>query len=170
MPQKPVRKKEKLSKEESLYRSAVSLMDAVDCVSRFEVIVSSLNDAAKKFEKLGDYKDAVLRKEECLNNAKDIAVNGAAEVFNTALGKLGCAKTKSDFIDVAQDFKLVRKFDYKREECNKNIQCCQKRIRRIETIAAFRRYVIVICILVICTLIFINTPLFPLVKKLLSKF
>lgn len=145
-------------------------MEAVDCVSRFDVVVSSLNDAAKKFEKLGDYKDSVFRREKCLNDAKDMAVNGAAEVFKTAVEKLGNAKTKSDFIDAAQDFKLVRKFDYKREECNKNIQYCQKRIRRIETIAVFRRYIIVICVLAIFTVIFINTPLFPLLQKLLSKF
>ena len=58
---RPVRKKEKLSKEENLYRSAVSLMEAVDCISRFERVVYSLNDAANKFDKLDGYKDSAER-------------------------------------------------------------------------------------------------------------
>ena len=68
---KLAKKKEKLSKEESLYRSAVSLMEAVDCVRRFEREVSSLEDAAKKFDKLGNYKDSAERKEICIKAAQD---------------------------------------------------------------------------------------------------
>lgn len=167
MPAKPFKKKEKLSKEENLYRSAVSLMEAVDCIIRFDKLVFSLNDAAKKFEKLGSYKDSEERRKQCLNDAKEAADSGAAEAFNTAMKKIDKAKSKSDFADIIEDLKLVRKFDYRREECNKNINDCQKCIRRLETIAACKRYAIIICVLAVLFVIFINTPLFPLVKELL---
>ncbi|HBA97289.1 MAG TPA: hypothetical protein DCZ23_04185, partial [Lachnospiraceae bacterium] len=120
MPVKPVKKKEKLSKEESLYRSAVSLMEAVDCISRFDRLVSSLNDAAKKFSRLDSYKDSAVLMQKCLKDAQAAADSGAAEVFDTALKKLAEAKSKSDFADIAEDFKLVKKFGYKKEECSKN--------------------------------------------------
>ncbi len=169
MPVKPVKKKEKLSKEESLYRSAVSLMEAVDCISRFDRLVSSLNDAAKKFSRLDSYKDSAVLMQKCLKDAQAAADSGAAEVFDTALKKLAEAKSKSDFADIAEDFKLVKKFGYKKEECSKNIQYCQKRIRTLETIAALKRYIIILCILAILITVFINTPLFPFVKKLVFK-
>jgi len=70
---RPVSKKEKLSKEENLYRSAVSLMEAVDCISMFERVVYSLNDAANKFDKLGSYKDSPERGEKCRKDAEETA-------------------------------------------------------------------------------------------------
>lgn len=169
MPREPVKKKEKLSKEESLYRSAVSLMEAVDCVSRFDMIAYSLNDSAKMFEKLGNYKDAIERRKKCLEDAEIAVDSGTSEVFNTAIKKFENAKNKSDFADIIEDFKLVRKFNYKKEECNKNIQRCKKRIKKIETIAACKRYAIIFCILAVLIVIFINTPFFPLFKKMLLK-
>ncbi len=164
MQAKPFKKKEKLSKEENLYRSAVSLMEAVDCIIRFDKLVFSLNDAAKKFEKLGDYKDSRERKEQCLNNAKEATDRGAAEVFKAAIKKFDNAKNKSDFADIIEDLKLVRKFNYRKEECSKNIQECQRRIRKIETIATCKRWVIMFCILTAFAIAFINTPFFPLLK------
>lgn len=164
MPAKPFKKKEKLSREEHLYRSAVSLMEAVDCISRFDRLVFSLNDAAKKFEKLGTYKDSKERKEKCINDAQEAADSGAAEVFNTAIKKFENAKNKSDFADIIEDLKLVKKFGYRKEECNKNIQKCQKCIRKLETIAAYKRYAVMLCTLAVLVAAFINTPFFPLVK------
>lgn len=158
------KKKEKLSKEESLYRSAVSLMEAVDCVKRFEREVSSLEDAAKKFDKLGDYKDSAERKEICIKAAQDAINNGTAKTFDEAVVKLGNAKNKSDFADAAEDFKRVRKFGYRKQECNDNINICQKGIRKIETIAAYKRRGIVLCITVLAIAVFVNTPFFPLVQ------
>lgn len=163
-PKKLVKKKEKLSKEESLYRSAVSLMEAVDCVNRFERVVFSLRDAAKKFEKLGEYKDSKERKEKCLKDADAARIKGTAEVYDTAVIKLEQAKTKSDFVDAIEDFKRVRKFDYKKEECNQKIQMCQKGIGRLETIAIYKRRGIALCIVALIVAGFINTPFYPLVK------
>ena len=46
------------SPEEEKYNTAVELMDAIDCVERFERAVTSLRSAAAMFEELGDYEDA----------------------------------------------------------------------------------------------------------------
>lgn len=164
MPKKLIKKKETISKEETLYRSAVSLMEAVDCISKFDRLVSSLNDAAKKFQKLGSYKDSRQRMEKCFSDAKEAADSGAMETFNTAVQKFKIAKNKSDFADIIEDLKLVKKFGYKEEDCNKNIQYCHRRIKKLETIAMCKRYINVLCILMIFTIAFINTPFFPLVK------
>ena len=161
---KLAKKKEKLSKEESLYRSAVSLMEAVDCVRRFEREVSSLEDAAKKFDKLGNYKDSAERKEICIKAAQDAIDNGTEKIFDEAVLKLENAKSKSDFADAAEDFKRVRKFGYKKQECNDNIGICQKEIRKLETIAVYKRPGIVLCIITLAVVIFVNTPFCPLVQ------
>jgi len=158
------KKKEKLSKEENLYRSAVSLMEAVDCVKRFEREVSSLEDAAKKFDKLGNYKDSAERKEICIKAAQDAIDNGTEKTFEEAVLKLENAKSKSDFVDAAEDFKRVRKFGYKKQECNDNISICQKGIRKLETIAVYKRRGIVLCIIIIVVVVFVNTPFCPLVQ------
>lgn len=161
---KIAKKKEKLSKEESLYRSAVSLMEAVDCVKRFEREVSSLEDAAKKFDKLGNYKDSAKLKEICIEAAQDAMDKGTAKTFDEAVLKLENAKSKSDFAYAVEDFKRVRKFGYKKQECNDNISICQKGIRKLETIAAYKRRVIVLCVIILVAAGFVNTPFYPLVQ------
>lgn len=161
---RPVRKKEKLSKEENLYRSAVSLMEAVDCISRFERVVYSLNDAANKFEKLEGYKDSAERGKRCRKDAEEAARKGAKEAYEAALGKLGKAKDKSGFADAIEDFKRARKFGYNIEECSNNIQICREGIKKAETRAMFKRQGIMLCVILVLAVAFINTPFYPLVK------
>ena len=161
---RPVRKKERLSKEENLYRSAVSLMEAVDCISRFERVVYSLNDAANKFDKLDGYKDSAERGEKCRRDAEEAARKGAEEAYLTAVDKLGKAKDKSSFADAIEDFKRAKKFGHNAEECNNNIQICRNGIKKAETRAMFKRQGIMLCVVIILAVIFINTPFYPLVK------
>ncbi|MCI9078881.1 MAG: hypothetical protein HFH68_08155 [Lachnospiraceae bacterium] len=161
---RPVRKKEKLSKEENLYRSAASLMEAVDCISRFERVVYSLNDAANKFDKLDGYKDSARLGEKCRRDAEEAARKGAQEAYITAVDKLGRAKDKSSFADAAEDFKRAKKFGYNPEECNNNIQICKNGIKRAETKAMLKRQGIVLCVIIILAVVFVNTPFYPLVK------
>lgn len=161
---KPARKKEKLSKEETLYRSAASLMEAVDCIKRFERVVYSLNDAAGKFEKIDGYKDAAERREKCIKDAKEAITKGTEEVYNTALDKLKNASDKSGFSDAIEEFKRVKKFGYNVEECNKNIQICKAGIKKAETRAMYKRQGIVLCVILLLAVIFINTPFYPLIK------
>ena len=81
-------------------------MEAVDCVRRFEREVSSLEDAAKKFDKLGNYKDSAERKEICIKAAQDAIDNGTEKIFDEAVLKLENAKSKSDFADAAEDLSV----------------------------------------------------------------
>lgn len=161
---RPVRKKEKLSKEENLYRSAVSLMEAVDCISRFERVVYSLNDAANKFEKLKGYKDSSERKEKCRNDAEEAARRGSKEAYSAALVKLEKAKDKSGFADAIEDFKRAKKFGYNADECRKNIEICREGIKKAETRDMLKRQGIMFCVILVLAVLFINTPFYPLVK------
>ncbi len=163
---KTVPKKEKLSKEETLYRSAVSLMEAVDCINRFERAVYSLNDAAGKFERLDGYKDSAECREKCIKGAKEAIKKGTEEVYNIAVDKLGRAKDKSGFSDAIEEFKRVKKFGFNVEECDKNIQICKNGIKKAETRAMYKRQGIMLCTIIIFIVIFINTPFYPLVKGL----
>lgn len=161
---KVVKKKEKLSKEEILYRSAVSLMEAVDCVDRFEAEVSSLKDAAEMFGKLDGYKDSMERRQKCIEDAQAAQDKGTVETFNEAVLKLGKAVTKSDFADAAEDFRRAGKSGYKKEECTKNIKVCQKGIRRLETRAAYKRRGITLCIVALLLVLLIKSPFYPMAK------
>ncbi len=163
---KTVQKKEKLSKEETLYRSAVSLMEAVDCISRFERVVYSLNDAAGKFERLDGYKDSAECREKCIKGAKEAITKGTEEAYNTAVDKLGKAKDKSGFSDAIEEFKRAKKFGFNVEECDKNIQICKNGIKKAETKAMHKRQGIMLCVMLVFIVIFINTPFYPLVKGL----
>lgn len=165
-PKQEKKKKEKLSPEERMYRSAVSLMEAVDCVNRFERAVYSLRDAARKFEKLGEYKDSKERYKICIEEADRTASDGSREVFEIAVSKLGDAKSNSDYIDTIEDFKRAKKFDYNVSECEENIALCRKSIGKLETIAIWKRRFIAAVIVAVLIAAFIYSPLYPIFMKL----
>ncbi len=167
-PKKEKKKKEKLSPEERMYRSAVSLMEAVDCVNRFERAVYSLRDAAKKFENLGEYKDSRERYIKCMEEAEKTVSEGSREVFEIAVSKLGDSKSKSDYLDTIEDFKRVKKFDYNVSECEENIALCRKAINRLETAAIWKRRIIAVIIIAVLAAAFINSPLYPLFLKVIQ--
>ena len=77
--------KKKISREEKIYREARDLQEAVSCVLRFENEVAALGSAARKFQKLENYKDAKARMEECRAAAAKAAERGAREVFEEIL-------------------------------------------------------------------------------------
>ena len=97
--------RKKPSKEESTYHAAVSLMDAVDCVERFERKVDALRDAAALFESLGDYQDAKQRREDCLERADEVETEGCRKTFALGMKKKKKASTKSDYIDAIEEFR-----------------------------------------------------------------
>lgn len=162
--------KQKLSKEEMRYQSAVQLMEAVDCVSRFEREVASLRDAAAIFEKLGDYKDAVQRRKDCLEMADQAEERGCRDTFQSGKDKLKAASVKSDYVDAMEQFKRLRKYEPYRERIKPEIQECKKRIRRLETMAAYKRRGIVLLILFLVCLALTQTPVFPVAKGVVHRF
>ncbi|MBQ1993482.1 MAG: hypothetical protein II243_03335 [Lachnospiraceae bacterium] len=161
-----IKKKENISPEERIYRNATGLMDAMDCVYRFERKVYSLRSAAKKFEKIPGYKDADELKEKCTADAETAKIEGSKEVFEKALLKKEKAVTKSDYVDVIEDFKRAKKFEHQPDECNKNIEDCKKKIAKIETISVYKRRIITITVIAFLIVGFMQTPLYPLVKGL----
>ena len=72
------------STEEEKYNTAVELMDAIDCVERFERAVTSLRSAAAMFEELGDYEDARKRRKQCADKADQIEREGCEKTLQTA--------------------------------------------------------------------------------------
>ena len=72
------------SPEEEKYNTAVELMDAIDCVERFERAVTSLRSAAAMFEELGDYEDARKRRKQCADKADQIEREGCEKTLQTA--------------------------------------------------------------------------------------
>lgn len=161
-----IKKKENISPEERIYRNATGLMDAMDCVYRFERKVYSLRSAAKKFEKIPGYKDADALREKCIADAESAKIEGSKEVFEKALAKKEKAVTKSDYVDAIEDFKRAKKFEHQPDECNKNIEDCKKKIAKIETISVYKRRIITVAVIVILIVGFMQTPLYPLVKGL----
>ncbi len=162
-------KKIKLSPEEKKYNTAVQLMESMDCVIRFERIVLALRSAAKKFESLGDYKDAAVLKEKCLKQAQEALDKGTVEVYKKALVKQKEAKNKSDYADTIEDFKRVKKFGYSIEECQTHIEECKRGIDKLESIAIRKRRIIAIAIVAVIIAVFMQTPFYPWTKGMIHQ-
>lgn len=156
--------RKKISKEEKLYLEAVHLQEAVSCVLRFERKVSALNSAAKKFESLGDYRDSKARMELCRKEADAADAEGARETYALAFRKKEAAKQKSDYVDAIEEFKRLRKRDEYREEVKQQIQLCKKEINRLESIAVWKRRLTFIAVVLVCAVLFMQTPGYPFVK------
>lgn len=161
---------EKPSKEEALYTSAVSLMNAVDCLERFEREVDALRSAAQKFEKLGDYKEAKQYQKDCLKRADEAEEKGCQKTYEVAMKKKESAVTKSDYVDAMEEFRRLRSYEPYWEKAKEKIQECKERIRRLETIAAYKRRGLCFLALVIIVLALAQTPLYPVAKGVVHRF
>lgn len=156
--------KKKISREERIYREAIELQAAVSCVLRFENKVAVLKSAARKFQKLEDYKDAKAHMEECRSEAAKAAEKGSREVFEEAVRREGQAKSKSDYADAITEFKRVsRKGDYA-EEAREHIRACRQRITRLESYAVWKRRITVLAVAAVSVFLFTHTPLYPFAK------
>lgn len=153
-----------LSVEERIYKNAVSLMNAVDCVERFERIYYTMNSAAKKFDKIQGYLDADEKKQECFEIADKAVKEGTVKVFELAALRQKESKTKSDFADAIENFKRCRKFNYNIEQCDEHISQCKQGIAKLETKAAYKRRAIVAAIFAVLFILFLQTPAYPMVK------
>ena len=156
--------KKKPSPEEIKYTTAVELMDAIDCVERFEQAVFSLRSAAKKFEDLGDYKDSVKLRQECVTKADKLEREGCEETLQKAENMLQGAKTKSDFIAVSSEYRRLKKTDEYRERGIEGITICRKGIRKIETRKVYKRWCVLLILFAILAVVVVQTPLIFLVK------
>lgn len=153
-----------LSAEEKIYNSAVSVMEAADCVERFERVYISMNNAAAKFGKIPGYLDSDERRAKCLEIADKAVKNGTAEVFDLSCQRQKRSKTKSDFVDAIENFERCKKFKYKVEECDRHIEECQKGILKLETKAAYKRRGIVLAVFAALIVFLLQTPVYPMCK------
>ena len=156
--------KKKISREEKIYREARDLQEAVSCVLRFENEVAALGSAARKFQKLENYKDAKARMEECRAAAAKAAERGAREVFEEAVRREEQAKYKSDYADAITEFKRVSKRGEYTQEAKKHISICRRKIARLESFAVWRRRLTFLALLAASIFLFTRTPFYPFAK------
>lgn len=161
---------EKPSKEETIYASAMSLMNAVDCLERFEQEVDALRDAAERFEQLGDYKDAKQYRIDCLELADEAEEKGCQRTYELAIRKKNEAVTKSDYVDAMEEFRRLRSYEPYRAKAKQEIQHCKERIRHLETIAAYKRRGLVFLTLLVIAAALTQTPLYPVAKGVVHRF
>lgn len=152
------------SQEETTYTTAVELMDAVDCVERFEQSIFSLRSAAKKFEQLGDYKESNKLRQECIAKANKLEKEGCEETLQKAEKMYQEAKTNSGFIAASSEYRRLKKFDDYKERGIEGQKLCQKGIRKIETQKVYKRWCILFVTLAVIAVVVIQTPLIFLVK------
>lgn len=152
------------SPEEEKYNTAVELMDAIDCVERFERAVTSLRYAAAMFEELGDYEDARKRRKQCADKADQIEREGCEKTLQTAKDMYDKAKTKSDYIAANSEYRRLKKFAAYADKAEAGDKACHAGIRKIETRKVYKRRAIALAVIVvICTVIMV-TPLSYIVK------
>lgn len=154
---------EKLSPEEKQYRDAVGLMESVDCVTRFERAVASLDIAAAQFEGLGSYKDSAERAKACKKEAESIRDAGIRETYDEAVKLLGNAKTKIDYRTAIAEFERIP--DYK--DSRERMEECKSILRRIANRQAWMGRGVVVLVLAVLAAIFWISPAKPFTKGLI---
>ncbi len=155
---------EKLSNEEREYRSAVALMESVDCTTRFEREVESLRSAAALFDALGSYKDSPKRKAECERLATDAEITGKEEAYQEALQFLGEAKSKMDYRTAIADFERLS--DYK--DSTQKVEECKRILEGIENKKVWTNRGVALLVIAALAAVFVFTPLGDFVMGLLE--
>jgi hypothetical protein len=131
---------EELTPEEQGYRSAVELMESVDCVVRYERGVQSLQNAADQFRKLEGYRDSQEREKKCRRQALELEEKGREAAYREAVTLCENAVTKMDYRTAISE--LNRFPDYK--DCGKRIEDCKGMVTAMETKQVRRNRVIVL--------------------------
>lgn len=161
---------EKPSKEETIYTSAVDLMNAVDCLERFEREVDALRDAAERFERLGDYKEAKQFRADCLERADEAEEKGCRDTYERALHKKEEAVTKSGYVDAIEEFRRLRAYEPYQSKAKQEIRECKEKIRHLETLAIYKRRGLAFLILVLVAAALSQTPLYPVAKGVVHRY
>lgn len=154
---------EKLSPEEKKYRSAVALMESVDCVTRFETAVDSQNSAAVLFESLGDYKDSRERAIKCKKKAVDIREKGMENAYRETVAMQEAAKSAIDYRTVISEFERFGEY----KDSTERIALCQKAIKRLANLQAWKNRGVVVLVLAAFALIFWISPAKPYTKGII---
>lgn len=151
---------EKISEEEKKYRSAVNLMESVECVTRFERAVISLQSAAALFESLGEYKDSVQKKEACEMQAEITQETGMQAAYEAAVDMQNSARTKIDYRTVISEYERFPEY----KDSVQRIETCKKKLIRLENRAVWKNRAIVLVVLALAAAIFWVSPAKPFTK------
>lgn len=154
---------EKLSPEETKYRSAVELMESVECIVRYEKGVEALCAAAELFEELGDYKDSEKRGKECRKQSDSLLETGREQAYQEAVQMLEQARTKIDYRTVISEFDRFP--DYK--DSQERIDVCRKKLKRLASIQVWKNRGILVAVLAVVAVIFWLSPAMPFTKGLI---
>lgn len=139
---------EKLTTEEYQYKSAVSLMESVECVTRFEHKVKSMRDAADRFEALGDYEDSAALAAECRAQADKLEETGREEAYQGAVVLCEEAGTKMEYRTAISELERVTGY----KDSDERIELCRQEIARLETKTAWRNRAIAFVLVVLFAL------------------
>ena len=112
-------------RQEKVYSDACGLLDSFTYIIRFERKVTVLKNAARKFRKLGDYKDSREKATFSQKLAEQEEKKGSKASFEKALEKEKSAKVKSDYVDTIEEFKRTSKNEEYKEEGKKHITHCK---------------------------------------------
>ena len=151
---------EELTPEERRYRSAVELMESVDCVERYERAVISLKAAADLFDKLGDYKDSVKKAQACREQAQLVEETGKEEAYQAALELYDNARTKMDYRTAISELKRFP--DYKDSQIR--IEDSKKAIVKLEKREVWKNRGIFVVILAALAVVLFLSPAKPYAK------
>lgn len=154
---------EKLSPEETKYRSALELMESVECILRYEKGVEALNAAAEIFEELEDYKDSRERAKDCREQAVSLQETGREQAYQEAVQMLEQARTKMDYRTVISEFDRFP--DYK--DSQERIEMCRKKLKRLASIQVWKNRGIIVAVLAVIAVIFWLSPAMPFTKGLI---
>lgn len=139
---------EKLTTEEYQYKSAVSLMESADCVTRFEHRVKSLRDAAEKFDALNGYEDSAVRAGDCRAQADKLEAEGREEAYQGAVALCESAGTKMEYRTALSELERVAGY----KDCEEKQEACRQAIARLEARTAWRNRVIALALVVLFAL------------------
>lgn len=157
------------AKKEKKYCEAAGLEEAAEYVLRFERKVSAYRNAAKKFQSLSEYQDALKRAEQCLQKADSVEREGLKESFALGRKKEQMARTKSDYIDAIAEYKRVWKKEAYAREAKEHIDACKKGILRLETKAIWKKRAITLAVLAALIVLYVNTAAYPFTKGMIHQ-
>lgn len=162
--------KKSFSREERIYNDAESLVDAAECVIRFEQKVKILKSAAAKFEKLGDYRDAAGRAEKCREAAGKAREEGYKEVFLQAKKRQETASEKNDYVDAIANYRRVTESKRYGKQAKEQIEACKRQITRLETRRVWKKRMITLLVLGLVCFFFTLTPAYPFLKGFVREY
>lgn len=162
---KPIWEEEKISQEEQDYQGALELIQSIDCVTRFERKILSLEGATRILEVLGDYKDSAQLLKQCRERIVTEQEEGFQSVYEESLRLEEEAGNILEYKTVITEFNRIA--DYK--DAAEHIDACKKEITRQESVAIWKNRGIALACLLAAFAVFWITPAKPYTKGVIHK-